>query len=120
MEPLNFLFDLLQVDLRLTVLLVLVLVPGRRKESALLEKSLEACRQPLVPSGHRAGSVHDLAHLASHLFHHSGQPVQSFQEWPRVKPGLFPRWPRYFDDIVVVIGNLCRCLLLLALLASSW
>jgi len=42
LEPLDFLFNLLWVNLCLTVLLILVLVPRCCKEPALLEKGLEA------------------------------------------------------------------------------
>jgi len=47
LEPLDLLFDLLQVNLCPTVLRLLVLIPGRCEETALLEKGLEARRQPL-------------------------------------------------------------------------
>jgi len=52
MEPLDLLFNLLRVDLCLAVLRLLVLIPGRCEESALLKKGLEAGRQSLIASGH--------------------------------------------------------------------
>jgi len=45
--------------------------------------------------------------------------VHYVQEQPRVKPGLFPRWPWYFNNVVVVV-DLCNHLLPLLLLPSLW
>jgi len=48
MESLDFLLDLLRVDLCLAILRFLVLVPRRREETALLKKSLKAGAQAVV------------------------------------------------------------------------
>jgi len=48
LEPLYLLFNLLWVDLHLTILRLLIFVSRRHEEMALLEKGLEASAQAVI------------------------------------------------------------------------
>jgi len=111
MEPLDFLFDLLWVNLCLAILQLLILIPGHREEMALLKKSLEVGHQLLISPRHWVSGICYPVHLSGHLLDSPGQPVQPLHERSRVEPGPLPRWPQY-------LNNLCECLLL-PLLPSS-
>jgi len=117
LEPLDLLFNLLWVDLRLTILRLLGLIPGCCEETALLENvSRPALRQLFDhDTDHVESMIQAICPVITSTVAVSFHPLQ---ESPRVESRPGAGWTCHLHYLIVVNDDL-RCLLLLPFLTAS-